>query len=423
MEKEGKRIRRWRTGKSKLQGAAYLREMAEQGWILEDMNHLMYIFREEEPRYLRYHLEEFKHALTAEEREGYEKDGWQEVCHYELEYIFVREREPFEDDEEIDRQDLAESIDKQLKEDLDLRKNMFLVTVLIIGGFLLLFLLQEGFGGIRKEMIANLMVSFGPNLFFIFLGGWLVNHRLKKKKRKLEEGDTPDEYTDWRKQKHRGTIGVLIGFLLIGWAVCIEAEWNQKKYDLPEEISYWDIPAVRLENLEEDNLERIGTNVSSIKELEGLHLGMDLYERSEYQRLRWLSNFNNYVVDHRWLLITEQVETNQRVQDRSGTEINLDGEYNHFILEFLAEKQYQDDLEWEREKPSAKYGLEEHHIITETAKGNFDALHICRTEFGDETELHILCREGTQVMEVNYDGQADADDVLVEIQKVFLAQK
>ena len=86
-------------------------------------------------------------------------------------------------------------------------------------------------------------------------------------------------------------------------------------------------------------------------------------------------------------------------------------------------EQYQDDLEWEREKPSAKYGLEEHHIITETAKGNFDALHICRTEFGDETELHILCREGTQVMEVNYDGQADADDVLVEIQKVFLAQK
>lgn len=410
MEKEGKRIRRWRTGISKLQGAAYLREMAEQGWILEDMNHLMYIFREEEPRYLRYHLEEFKHALTAEEREGYEKDGWQEVCHYELEYIFVREREPFEDDEEIDRQDLAESIDKQLKEDLDLRKNMFLVTVLIIGGFLLLFLLQEGFGGIRKEMIANLMVGFGPNLFFIFLGGWLVNHRLKKKKRQLEEGDTPDEYTDWRKQKHRGTIGVLIGFLLIGWAVCIGAEWNQKKYDLPLDVSYRDIPAVRLENLEEGNLERIGKNISTAQEQDSLYFK--------------LNQFHNYVIDHRWLLITEQVETNQKVKKLADdTEINLDGEYYDFMLEFLAEKQYQDDLDWEKERPSTKYGLEEHHILTETAKGNFDALHICRTEFGDKTELHILCREGKQVMELNYDGQADADDVLVEIQRVFLAQK
>ena len=151
---------------------------------------------------------------------------------------------------------------------------------------------------------------------------------------------------------------------------------------------------------------------------------MSLLEQSEYQRLRWLSNFNNYVVDHRYLLITEQVETNQRMKDLvTDAEINLDAEYYHFILDFLAEKQFQEDLNWEKEKPSSQYGLEEHHIITETAQGNFDELHICRTEFGEETELHILCREGNQMMELNYDGQADADDILVEIQKVFLAQK
>ena len=71
MEKDGKRIKRWRTGATKLQGAAYLRDMAEQGWILEDMNHLMYIFREEEPRYLRYRLEERESVLTEEERAAY----------------------------------------------------------------------------------------------------------------------------------------------------------------------------------------------------------------------------------------------------------------------------------------------------------------------------------------------------------------
>ena len=424
MKKEGKYITRWKTGANKLQGAAYLRDMAEQGWILEDMNHLMYTFREDEPQYLKYRLEERETVLTEEERAEYAKDGWTEVCHYELEYIFVKEREPFaEDEEEINRQELVEEIDKQLKQDFDTRKNMVFVTVFIVVGFLVIFCLNGSIEGYGLELVTKLLISFGPNLFFIFLGGWLVNRRLKNKKRQLEDGDIPDEYTDWRKYKYKGLAGVLVGFLIIGWAVCIEADWNQKKYDMPTEVSYWDIPAVRLENLEEGELERIGKSVSSVKKLEGLHLGMDLFEQTEYQRLRWMSNFNNYVIDHRWLFITEQMETNQRVQNVSGKEINLDVEYHHFILEALAEKQYQDGLDWEKEKPSTQYGLEEHHILTETAKGNFDELHICRTEFGNETLLHILCREGKQMMEVNYDGQADADDVLMEIQRVFLAQK
>ena len=423
MKQKGKHITRWKTGATKLQGAAYLKEMAEQGWILEDMNHLMYTFREEKPQYLKYRILDRDCVMAQEEREAYEKDGWTEVCHYELEYVFVKEREPFEEDTELQRQEVAEEIDRQLKQDLDMRKSMVFVTVFIVVGFLAMFFLNGSLRGNGIVLAQQLLFSFGPNLLFVLLGGWLVNRRLKKKKRQVEDGDVPDEYTDWRKQKHKGAFGVLIGFLIIGWAVCLEAGWNQKKYDLPVEVSYWDIPAVRLENLEEGELERIGKNVSSIKELDGLHLGMDLYERSEYQRLRWLSNFNNYVVDHRYLLIVEQVETNQRVLDSFGAEINLDVEYYHFVAEFLAEKQYQDDLEWEKEKPTTQYGMEEHHIITEMPKGNFDALHICRTEFGDVEMLHILCREGSQMMEVNYDGKAEVDDILMEIQRVFLARK
>ena len=105
MKKEGKHITRWKTGATKLQGAAYLQEMAEQGWILEDMNHLMYTFREDEPQYFRYRLGEFEHALTVEEREALEQDGWTEVCHYELEYIFVKERDPFEEDKEENKEE------------------------------------------------------------------------------------------------------------------------------------------------------------------------------------------------------------------------------------------------------------------------------------------------------------------------------
>ncbi|MBR3993614.1 MAG: DUF2812 domain-containing protein, partial [Anaerotignum sp.] len=115
MKKEGKRITRWKTGATKLQGAAYLREMAENGWILEDMNHLTYSFREDEPRYLKYRMENPERALTEEELAEYAKDGWQKVCHYELEYVFVKERDPFEEDTEEERQEVLEELDRQIR--------------------------------------------------------------------------------------------------------------------------------------------------------------------------------------------------------------------------------------------------------------------------------------------------------------------
>jgi hypothetical protein len=115
MKKKGKHITRWKTGATKLQGAAYLKEMAEQGWILEDMNHLMYTFREEEPQYLKYRILDRDCVMAQEEREAYEKDGWTEVCHYELEYVFVKEREPFEEDTEEEKQEVLAELDRQIR--------------------------------------------------------------------------------------------------------------------------------------------------------------------------------------------------------------------------------------------------------------------------------------------------------------------
>lgn len=71
-------------------GELYLKEMAEQGLLLEEMTPLKYIFREDEPQHLRYRIEELEHAPTDEERAEYAKDGWQEVCHYELDYVLQR---------------------------------------------------------------------------------------------------------------------------------------------------------------------------------------------------------------------------------------------------------------------------------------------------------------------------------------------
>ena len=310
----------------------------------------------------------------------------------------------------MERQMMVEEIDRRLEREKSDRTAIGVLGPIPFAFFGGTLFLQYGTDLFFEDLGIALFVQFAPNLVLLLGGGWLVSRRLRKKKERMLDGETVSARdTDWRGSRIRTMAVLAVGVLLIGWAVCIGAEWNQKKYDLPLDVSYRDIPAVRLENLEEGNLERIGKNISTAQEQDSLYFK--------------LNQFHNYVIDHRWLLIIEQVETNQRVQDQTGTEISLNEEYHHFILEVLAEKQYQDALEWEEEKPSTQYGLEKHHILTETAKGNFDALHICRTEFGDKTELHILCREGKQVMELNYDGQADADDVLVEIQKVFLAQK
>ena len=61
--------------------------------------------------------------------------------------------------------------------------------------------------------------------------------------------------------------------------------------------------------------------------------------------------------------------------------------------------------------------------VLDAPRGNFDALHVCKREYVDETVIHILCRDGKQVMKLTYNGKAEVDDILVEIQKVFLAQK
>lgn len=104
-----KKIRKWKSDGNTVQAAVYLREMAEQGYILEEMNHLWYVFREDMPAYLQYRLETRTAAPSEAERAAYAEDGWQEVCHYELDYIFAKEREPFAEPEDINPTDRQKS--------------------------------------------------------------------------------------------------------------------------------------------------------------------------------------------------------------------------------------------------------------------------------------------------------------------------
>ena len=109
MSRDDRRIKKWRSAGTL--GELYLKEMAEQGLLLEDMTHLKYIFREDEPQHLRYRIEELEHAPTDEERAEYAKDGWQEVCHYELDYVFAKECSA--DEPEVSQEAVLRDLDKK----------------------------------------------------------------------------------------------------------------------------------------------------------------------------------------------------------------------------------------------------------------------------------------------------------------------
>ena len=182
MKKEGKHITRWKTGATKLQGAAYLKEMAENGWILEDMNHLAYSFREDEPQYYRYRIEERESYLTEEEQAEYEKNGWQEVCHYDREYVFVKEREPFEEDTEIQRQEVAEEIDREITQ---VKKNYKIYALFFVITFLIAFVIlamSVGVSVFNRDTLMAFVTQLGPNFLIILGGGWMAMRRLRKKK-------------------------------------------------------------------------------------------------------------------------------------------------------------------------------------------------------------------------------------------------
>ena len=68
MSRDDKRIKKWRSAGTL--GELYLKEMAEQGLLLEKMTPLKYIFREDEPQHLRYRIEELEHARNMRRMAG-----------------------------------------------------------------------------------------------------------------------------------------------------------------------------------------------------------------------------------------------------------------------------------------------------------------------------------------------------------------
>ena len=163
-----KRIKRWKSG-GDLQKAAYLQEMAEQGLLLEDMGYYKFIFREGEPQSLQYRVEERENVPTEGEKAAYAEKGWQEVCHYETEYIFAREREPFMEDAAVNAANISAKLDEKIELVKKDERNGRYGQFLIIGIGLIAAFFLFGFSDRTLHLAIQMLVRFLPWILLAFL--------------------------------------------------------------------------------------------------------------------------------------------------------------------------------------------------------------------------------------------------------------
>lgn len=428
MKKDGKRITRWKTGATKLQGAAYLKEMAEQGWILEDMNHLTYSFREDEPQYLKYRLEERETVLTEEERAKYEKEGWTEVCHYELEYVFVKERDPFEEDVEENKAEILRDLKEQIEREEKTERSARQGQLIVIGFGLIVALLVMGFSEGTMIFGVRILVRFLPWILIAYFVSKRRTKKLLQEQDRVREGDISDEYTDWRKSRRVTILSVLALIIVFGVWIYYQSDFNEKTFDMPKEVSYAEIPAVRLENLIDEPLTRSGDSIDP--DMEGFRVNPDMFAGSMYTIKKNMGGFDNYGVDHRYLFKTkEKMETHQCMKTADGTEYKLNTMYYCFRDLQDAGKEYSFLVRNEESMEDSMKALEmdfpeNNLIVLETEQ--FQNLHMCKREWTHGTAYHIVCHGiGCQVMEVDFyysNGEVTERDLLKEIKKVFHTQ-
>ena len=203
MRQAGKRIAKWKS--SRILGEVYLKDMAEQGLLLEEITPLRYFFREGEPQHLWYRIEEPEHALREEERADYAKEGWQEVCHYGLEYVFAKEGDAFGDVPEEWQAMVQEGLDARMEAE---RKNLrsvrlkifIMVAMTATIALALWFLIGTGQGEFLPKDLENWMAKGAVRIVkigLLALGASLLRMRdLRKKKEQAEDGYIPEAYTN-----------------------------------------------------------------------------------------------------------------------------------------------------------------------------------------------------------------------------------
>lgn len=410
-----KRIKKWKGFMDEVQTAQYLHDMAAEGLILDDVGYLFYSFQEEEPQDLCYRVRHLENGASDAALAAMAAEGWQVVDHWELEYIFVKERQSGE--EEVDEREIQEALAQKMQQKKKSIKHSFWLTAGMILTFAVLGIASFGFSKMGKAYLGRmLMILLLPFFVGLLPAVWHLR-QLKKQQRMAEKGELFYTERDWRLRQKVNIIGLGLGILLLVGAIYYKSGMNEKEFALPKEISYAEVPAARLERIEEGDLLWVGDSIEEEKKFQAqLYAGVPkTLERMDY---------DNYGVDYRSIFpLRKRVETDQRMRHRdTREEPALRTEYFEYDLEILAKQEYEKALNWEAERLPQMLPKMTPSTILDIPVGAFDELHVCEKYYGEERTIHILCRKGGQFMELDYSGEAKIESILREAEAVFAAQ-
>ena len=419
-----------------LRAQVYFNDMARRGLFLDEIGSIYYYFKESEPKEIRYATQVFSDYPTKEELEEIKAKGWQEVCHWDKEYVFSTEDMTIPDlydHLEIERLEVERQI--LATETYGKKPDWFPMVMILIP---LVFALYSK--RLKSESLL-LAVKEVWHWIAIFLLGFVFNYfsrkRLKRKKAELEEqrqlreeGRWDDRNVDWHGKRMRNTMVLGVVAVLLCIAAYYGCNMNEKAFDMPEKVSYAELPVVRVEELQEGDWKRAGEPVDLSREGFGIRNGTDFQKNNEYRDAKFWSRIQNYGVEYQNLPVASRkvYMTQYMEEENTGELTGLQTQYWNYHLELLAERKFEKMTENVKQRGSGIYsGVEldwtdTKREILDVPKGTLDEVIVCKI-IGEKGErLRILAREGSQLMEMKYKGNVDVEKILLEINRVFVSQ-
>jgi len=433
-EKRIKQLKRQMPLWDGLRAQAYFQDMARRGLFLDEIGQIYYYFREGEPKEIRYATQVFSDYLTESELEEIAAKGWKLVSRWEKECVFATEDMTISDlyDHleierlEVERQILATETNGK-------KPDWFIIVTILIP-----FVYAISLNGLKVE---SLVAAVGRTWHWvaILLFGYIFNRfsrkRLKRKRAELEEqrqlreeGRWDDNDIDWKGKRARNTVLIAVfasAVLAAGYYGC---NMNEKAFDMPEKVSYADLPVVRVEELQAGEWKRAGEPVDLSREGFGIRTGTDFQKNNEYRDAKHWGRIQNYGVEYKNLPVaSRKVYMTQYMEEKNTGELTgMQTQYWNYRLELLAERKF--DKMAEKAGHDGIYSgpeldwVDAKREILDIPKGSLDELVICKLTGEKGERLYILAREGSQLMEMKYKGTVDVEKILKEISRVFASQ-
>ena len=433
-EKRIKQLKRQMPLWDGLRAQAYFQDMAWRGLFLDEIGQIYYYFREGEPKEIRYATQVFSDYLTESELEEIAAKGWKLVSRWEKECVFATEDMTISDlyDHleierlEVERQILATETNGK-------KPDWFIIVTILIP-----FVYAISLNGLKVE---SLVAAVGRTWHWvaILLFGYIFNRfsrkRLKRKRAELEEqrqlreeGRWDDNDIDWKGKRARNTVLIAVfasAVLAAGYYGC---NMNEKAFDMPEKVSYADLPVVRVEELQAGEWKRAGEPVDLSREGFGIRTGTDFQKNNEYRDAKHWGRIQNYGVEYKNLPVaSRKVYMTQYMEEKNTGELTgMQTQYWNYRLELLAERKF--DKMAEKAGHDGIYSgpeldwVDAKREILDIPKGSLDELVICKLTGEKGERLYILAREGSQLMEMKYKGTVDVEKILKEISRVFASQ-